>query len=132
MKKLLLISLLSCHCYAGDLIYNNGFEISSTVSGSTTGLSSSGLQLNLASGNISENLDIQTNGVFSFSSVVPVGATWIVSINSQPTIPDTQNCSLTNNSGIITSDDINNLEVLCTDSALYNWDEMNWNEGQWQ
>jgi hypothetical protein len=56
----------------------------------------------------------------------------MVSINSQPSSPQAQTCILTNNSGIMTTELVTNIQVSCTDSAPNNWDEMNWDEGQWQ
>ena len=132
MKKIFLISLISSsQLYAGDLIFKDGFENNASLSGSATGVSSTGLVLQLTSGAISENLSVNANGTFEFDSLITIGANWSVSINALPTTPESLTCTLSNNSGTMTAAGFDALEVICADTAL-NWNQDNWNDGNWQ
>jgi hypothetical protein len=123
---LIIIGLSSFHIRAGDLMFKNGFENSALVAGNVTGLDSNGLSLMLSFNSTVQTLVIITNGSFVFTPEVPLGASWSVAIQSQPTNP----CSLSNNSGTMTAAGVSNVQVSCTDS-INNWDMMKWDEGSW-
>ena len=132
MKKITLILafLLSTTSYASDLIYKNGFENSALVSGTITGLTSSGLVLKLQSTGIDEDLNISSDGTFVFFTDIPIGETWSVSATQLPNTPQQQSCELNNETGVMPATGAHTLTVSCTQTA-WNWDEMNWNEGGW-
>jgi hypothetical protein len=132
MKKILFIALFSCQCQSEDLIYSSGFENEPSLSGMAFGLSSMGLQLSLQAGEISETLNIDSDGSFSFNQTVPNGASWSVQIQSQPYDPQPQLCTLKNNSGVMTLEGVTDIQVYCSDEESSNWDEMNWDQGQWK
>ncbi|MFK8011276.1 MAG: hypothetical protein AB8B80_04495 [Marinicellaceae bacterium] len=131
MKTILLISLLlSSQLLAGDLIFKDGFDNNAALSGTASGISSSGLVLQLTSDSITENLSVNVNGTFEFSNRITIGADWNVNINTLPTNPEALDCELINNSGTMTMGGVNDLEVSCNDSSL-NWDQDNWDNGNW-
>jgi hypothetical protein len=133
MKKMILITLLlSPQLFAGEpeLIFKNSFESNTVVAGTASGVSSTGLILQLTSGAIVENLSVKSNGGFEFNSSLTIGANWMVTITTQPTNPELLNCNLTNNSGTMTANGINNLQVSCEDASL-TWDQDNWNGSNW-
>lgn len=131
MKTILLISLLlSSQLLAGDLIFKDGFDNNAALSGTASGISSSGLVLQLTSDSITENLSVNVNGTFEFSNRITIGADWNVNINTLPTNPEALDCELINNSGTMKMGGVNDLEVSCNDSSL-NWDQDNWDNGNW-
>ena len=129
MKKLLLLfCFLSLQVFAGDLIFKAGFENSGLVSGNVNGLTGTGLSLSLTYDSDTEILTITENGQSIFFDEVPVGTNWTVTINNQPI---DQSCSLHGNSGTMVAGGTNSLIVTCGD-VLNNWNEMNWDQGNWQ
>ena len=82
-----------------------------TMGGSVAGLSGGGLTLLLNGGDA-----LPVNGsTFTFTSSLPSGANYIVTISQQPSDP-LQACSLTNSSGTVTSANITNVVVNCIDA----------------
>jgi 6-phosphogluconolactonase (cycloisomerase 2 family) len=81
-----------------------------TLGGTVSGLAGSGLVLQNSGGN---NLAISANGVFSFTTPIVSGATYAVTVLTQPSSP-TQTCVVTNGTGTVTSANITNLTVTCT------------------
>jgi len=130
MKKIILLCLLSFQSFASDLIYKQGFESTALVSGTVTGLVASGLTINLNVGANNEVLSINNDGVFTFFMDVDVTASFTVRIVTYPDSPQQQNCSLTNETGIMLATGVSNLTVVCNQNA-WNWDEMNWDNGSW-
>ena len=131
MKKTLLIILLSSsQLFAGDLIFKDGFENNAVLSGTASGINSTGLVLQLTSGSITENLTVNANGAFEFDSLIAIGASWSVSINALPNNPESLTCNLSNNTGTMTASGVNNLQVACADTSL-NWNQDDWDDGNW-
>ena len=128
MKKILLLCLISLQAFAGDLIFKNSFENKALISGTATGIASTGLILNLSVGSSNEPLTVNDNGTFIFFMEVDMGASYVVSIQSMPTAPS-QSCTITNANGTVSSSLVNNIVVNC--GASNNWDQMNWNSGIW-
>ncbi|WP_129777599.1 lactonase family protein [Peristeroidobacter soli] len=79
------------------------------VAGSVSGLTGSGLQLRL---NGTTSLPVSANGDFSFPAPLASGASYFVTIQSQPVGPY-QTCLLTNGSGTVTNGNTN-ISVNCT------------------
>ena len=131
MKKLLLMLLLSTGVYAQDLIYLNGFENTGLVSGTVTGLVSTGLLLEVSSSPSNQILSVGANGNFVFSLQVTVGDSWNVSMLGLPNNPTQQSCIISNQSGVMQVGGVNNLTIVCNNNS-WKWDEMNWDEGGWQ
>ncbi|MBL4659493.1 MAG: hypothetical protein JKY19_03990 [Alcanivoracaceae bacterium] len=131
MKKLLFITLFSTGVYASDLIYLNGFENTGLVSGTITGLNATGLQLDMTSLSLSQNLLLDQNGSFVFSLQIPIGDNWEVSITTLPDNPIQQSCTINNQSGVMPATGADNLAVVCNNISWV-WDEMDWDEGGWQ
>lgn len=128
MKKALILCLLSFQVFAGDLIYKNGFESTAIISVNATGVSSTGLSLNLNVDSINEVIAVNTNGSFSFIMEVEYGGSYVVSILSMPSSPP-QECTLTNATGVVSTSTVNNVVVSCDPN--HNWNQMNWNSGHW-
>ena len=79
-----------------------------TIGGSVSGLSGSGLVLQNNGGN---NLTIAANGSFTFTTAIASGATYSVTVQTQPSSP-TQTCSVTNGSGTANAN-VTNVQVTC-------------------
>lgn len=130
-NRFLLLILISTTVFADDMIFRNSFEDNrEQVQGSASGISSSGLILKLITDVDSELLQVNSNGVFSFISLIEIDTNWIVEIAILPNNPVQQNCQLSNNSGIISNGGVNNLMVSC-DAPISKWDEMNWDSAKW-
>jgi 6-phosphogluconolactonase len=95
----LCIGLLASACHVGG-----GY----TVGGSVTGLSGTGLVLQLNGGN---NLGFSSGGTFNFSAGIDQGGSYSVTVLTQPS---GQTCSVHNGSGTIGTADISNVIVSCT------------------
>jgi beta-glucanase (GH16 family) len=80
-----------------------------TIGGTVSGLSGAGLVLQNNDGN---NLAVDANGAFTFSSSVASGGTYDVTIFLQPSSP-AQTCAVTNSSGIANAD-VTSVQVACT------------------
>jgi hypothetical protein len=80
-----------------------------TIGGSTTGLSGSGLVLQLNGGN---DFQIRANGPFAFPVSVASGTPYVVSVRTQPSNP-AQICSVANGVGVVSGANITNIAVSC-------------------
>jgi len=81
-----------------------------TVAGSVSGLTGS-VALALNGG---DDLTVPSNGPFTFSTPVASGATYNVTVATQPA---TQTCTVSNGSGTVTGANITNVQVVCTDGT---------------
>lgn len=81
------------------------------VGGQVSGLDGSGLRLENNGGN---RLEIASNGRFEFSTPLPSGSSYNVTIDRQPRRPR-QRCEISNGSGTIGSEDVRDVEVDCDD-----------------
>jgi uncharacterized repeat protein (TIGR01451 family) len=79
-----------------------------TVGGRVSGLSGSGLVLR----NGTENLPITANGAYAFLTPVATGATYSVTVTTQPTNPS-QTCSVAHRSGTVGTTNVTNVDVAC-------------------
>jgi hypothetical protein len=77
--------------------------------GTVTGLAGTGLVLQNNGG---DDLAIATNGEFSFPSPIASGATYSVTVKTQPTGP-AQSCGIANGTGSIGSADVTNVTITC-------------------
>lgn len=77
--------------------------------GTVSGLAGTGLVLQNNGG---DDLAIPTNGEFSFPSPIASGATYSVTVKTQPSGPS-QSCSVANGTGTIGSADVTNVAVTC-------------------
>jgi 6-phosphogluconolactonase len=84
-----------------------------TVGGAVTGLSGSGLMLQLNGGN---NLGFSSGGTFAFSAGIDQGGFYSVTVLTQPS---GQTCSVHNGSGTIGTADISNVIVTCSRPGSY-------------
>jgi N-acetylneuraminic acid mutarotase len=75
---------------------------------SVSGIAGTGLVLQ---DNGSDNLTISANGNFKFATLLPGGATYNVTILTQPSGP-AQTCTVTNGSGTATAN-VNNIQIIC-------------------
>lgn len=78
-----------------------------TVGGSVSGLTGTGLVLQNSGGN---NLAVAADGAFTFTSAVASGASYNVSVSTQPT---GQTCTATSASGTVGSAAVSNVSVSC-------------------
>jgi hypothetical protein len=83
-----------------------------TIGGTVSGLTGTGLQLQDNGGN---TLSVTANGSFTFSTKLPSGSTYDVTVSSQPT---GQTCTPTNNTGTVGSSNVTSVVVTCS-SATY-------------
>jgi 6-phosphogluconolactonase (cycloisomerase 2 family) len=80
-----------------------------SVGGTVSGLTGSGLVLQ---DNGSANTTVTGNGPFAFANGLAAGAAYSVTIATQPTNPS-QTCVLGNASGVVGSDNITNVTLVC-------------------
>src|SRR5215467_6892636 len=79
-----------------------------TIAGAVVGLTGSGLVLQDNGG---DDLTITANGTFTFKTAITSGATYKVTIKTQPSTP-AQNCSVTNATGTALAN-VTNVQVTC-------------------
>ncbi len=82
--------------------------IGGTLYDLSTNVSSTGVVLQ---DNSADNLPLTTNGPFTFATAIANGATYNVTVFTQPTKPN-QNCTVSNGSGTATSN-VTNVVVVC-------------------
>lgn len=81
------------------------------VGGNVSGLAGSGLVLRLNGGN---DLPVAANGSFQFPAYIPSGGAYAVTVASQPVSTPQRTCAVSNDSGLIGSGDVTNVQVTCT------------------
>jgi hypothetical protein len=84
-----------------------------TVSGTVSGLAGIGLVLN----NGSATTSVSANGAFSFTTPLPGGAGYTVTVATQPSSP-TQICTVGSGTGIIAAANVTNVTVTCKTSSF--------------
>ncbi|MEO7199472.1 MAG: hypothetical protein ABIY56_04570, partial [Dokdonella sp.] len=80
-----------------------------SVGGTIAGMLGSGMKLRLNSGS---NMVINSNGPFTFSTLMSTGEAYSVAITSQPSNP-AQVCTLSRGSGVIGASNVVDVEVNC-------------------
>ncbi|KAF7960262.1 hypothetical protein AWV80_35365 [Cupriavidus sp. UYMU48A] len=80
------------------------------VGGTLSGLSGGRLVLQ---DNAGDDLLVSANGVFTFSTPVASGADYLVTVNTQPSVP-AQTCTVTAGSGKIANAAVNGVAVTCS------------------
>jgi len=96
----------------------SGADILLTVSCTTDQYFVGGMTSGLASGNAvilslgAEELNVNSNTAFVFINPLTDESSYSVSVSNQPTTPN-QTCDITNATGTIAGDDVDNLEVNC-------------------
>ncbi len=80
-----------------------------TVGGTVSALTGTGLVLQNNGG---DNLPIGANGAFTFTTPILSGATYAVTVSTQPTGP-AQTCSVTSGSGTVGAANVTNVGVFC-------------------
>jgi 6-phosphogluconolactonase len=83
------------------------------LGGTVSGLAGSGLVLSVNGGN---DLAVVGNGAFLFSTMIPVGTTYSVTVLTQPANPS-QTCVVGNGSGQSTGTNVTNVAVACTTNS---------------
>ncbi len=83
-----------------------------TVGGNVSGLAAS--ESVVLQNNASDSLTVNSNGSFTFSTPIAQGATYKVTILTQPA---TQTCTVANGSGTAGASDITNVQVTCATNA---------------
>ncbi len=86
-----------------------------TVGGSVSGLSGSGLVLQLNGAN---DLAVSANGRFNFPNALAKGSAYAVTVKASPSAPVKQACTVSQGSGSITGAAVNNVAVACTTSSF--------------
>ncbi|MDB4957912.1 MAG: hypothetical protein JWO36_5481 [Myxococcales bacterium] len=84
------------------------------VSGTITGLAGGNLMIQNSGG---DNLSISADGAFTFAAPVASGATYAVTVLSQPSGP-TQVCTVANGTGTITNADVTDVAISCVTSKF--------------
>lgn len=80
-----------------------------TVGGTVTGLAGTGLVLHLDGG---EDLPIAADGAFTFATALASGATYAVTVTSDPTCP-VRRCAVSSGSGTVGDADVSDVTVTC-------------------
>jgi hypothetical protein len=83
-----------------------------SVGGTVSGLAGSGL---LLQNNGADDLEIASNGSFTFATQLPSGGTFEVTIAAQPSRPS-QTCTVADGSGTISGADVRTVKVSCATS----------------
>jgi hypothetical protein len=86
-----------------------------TVGGSASGLSGSGLILQLNGAN---DLAVGANGKFNFPQALAKGNTYAVTVKASPSAPIKQTCTVSQGNGSIAAAAINNVAVTCTTNTF--------------
>ncbi|QOC23665.1 hypothetical protein IC757_05865 [Wenzhouxiangella sp. AB-CW3] len=83
-----------------------------TIGGVVNNLAGNGMNPLVLQNNGGDDLDITQAGTFSFQfdTPVPDGFTYEVSVSQQP---DGQSCTVSNGSGTVDGDDVNDVQVIC-------------------
>jgi hypothetical protein len=84
------------------------FTIGGTVSGLNSGTSVTLLD------NGTDSLTVSANGTFTFKTALPTGATYSVSVGTEPT---GETCTVTNGSGQVGTSNVTNVAVACSTSS---------------
>ena len=87
-----------------------GVRVAYTIGGTVSGLSGSGLVLQINGG---DDLTLSAPGKFSFAGRVNSGAAYAVTVAMQPSQP-TQTCRVSDGSGIVGAADVTSVTVECT------------------
>ena len=85
-----------------------------TIGGSVSGLSGSGLSLNLALDFGEEQLHIENNGAFTFETPVVDLSQYEVTVLNQPDNPS-QACTVNNGKGSLAGANITDINVVCVE-----------------
>lgn len=85
-----------------------------TIGGSVSGLSGSGLVLQLNGAN---DLAVSSNGRFNFPNALAKGSAYSVTVKASPSAPIKQTCTVGQGSGSIAGAAINNVSVTCTTNS---------------
>jgi hypothetical protein len=114
MKALGIVAMLSvlltlAACGGGSMSNTTPPPTTFTIGGTVTGLAGSGLVLQNNGGN---NLTIQASGKFTFTGAISSGASYKVTVMTQPSSPS-QSCAVTGGSGTATGN-VTNVAVACT------------------
>src|SRR5207237_214862 len=80
------------------------------VGGTVTGLAGSGLVLQ---NNAGDDLAISANGSFTFATPIASGATFAVTVVSQPALP-TQTCTVAGGTGTVGGGNVTSVAINCT------------------
>jgi large repetitive protein len=86
-----------------------------TIGGTLTGLAGTGLVLQ---NNLGNNLSIAANGTFTFTTALRSGATYAVTVLTQPAGP-AQTCTVTQASGLVASANVTNVAVTCSTRVFH-------------
>ena len=106
MKIVFGSGLLGTAALLSSCVFGGGY----TVGGTVTGLTGSGLVLQNSSG---KYLSVLASGSFTFKSSLDNGATYSVTVRTQPSKP-TQTCTVSNATGTIDKADVTNVLVNCS------------------
>jgi hypothetical protein len=85
-----------------------------TVGGSVTGLSGSGLILQINGAN---DLAVSANGKFNFPNALGKGSAYVVTVKAAPAKPLKQACTVGQGNGSIAGATVNNVIVTCTTNS---------------
>ena len=83
-----------------------------TVGGTVTGLAS-GVAVVLRN-NGADDLSVSANGTFAFTTTVPSGGAYAVTVKTNPASPYAQTCEVTSGSGVVGAGAISDVTVTCT------------------
>ncbi len=91
------------------------FQLEYDVGGTVTGLKGTGLVLQ---DNSRDDLRVNANGAFTFSSRVAKGNTYQVTVKTQPSNP-AQTCTVRDGSGTMAKENITGVVVNCSQAGRY-------------
>ncbi len=136
MRMILLFFALSVTASAGatERIFADGFEPCCRMGGEVTGLTGNGFVLHLMVGAVNEDKPVSAQGgalrLYTFANTGPLGASYQVTITTQPT---DQTCTLVNATGTVVSTPMDNINATCVAGPLgMDWDDDSWDDADWQ
>jgi hypothetical protein len=103
--SMLLLSLLLVACGGGG-----GPGTLHSVGGTISGLDGTVILQNSGGDNLSRS----ANGTFAFTTRLPTGSTYAITVLTQPA---TQSCLVTNGAGTIATDNVTNVSIVCQNSG---------------
>lgn len=110
-----------------SVVFRDSFEPRYTISGTVSGLTGTGLELQLNAEGDVQVRRIAADGGFVFPDPVETGIGYEVTVAGQPT---DQTCGVSQGQGTVT-EAVSDVNVNCADESQLLWDQGNWDGNDW-